>query len=57
MLCDMTGIADTGTDGSCNLQRQLFARSERVKGIDFHPTEPWVSLPFPTILYMVLIVI
>lgn len=25
------------------LQRQLFARSERVKGIDFHPTEPWVS--------------
>lgn len=27
-----------------NLQRQLFARSERVKGIDFHPTEPWVRL-------------
>ena len=25
-------------------QRQLLARSERVKGIDFHPTEPWVSL-------------
>jgi coatomer subunit beta' len=25
-----------------NVQRQLFARSERVKGIDFHPTEPWV---------------
>lgn len=24
------------------IQRQLFARSERVKGIDFHPTEPWV---------------
>lgn len=24
-------------------QRQLFARSQRVKGIDFHPTEPWVS--------------
>ena len=24
-------------------QRQLLARSERVKGIDFHPTEPWVS--------------
>jgi len=24
-------------------QRQLFARSERVKGIDFHATEPWVS--------------
>ena len=27
------------------LQRQLFARSERVKGIDFHPTEPWVDSP------------
>lgn len=27
-----------------DIQRQLFARSERVKGIDFHPTEPWVSL-------------
>lgn len=26
------------------LQRQLFARSERVKGIDFHPTEPWVYI-------------
>lgn len=24
------------------VQRQLFARSERVKGIDFHPTEPWI---------------
>lgn len=24
------------------MQRQLFARSERVKGIDFHPTEPWI---------------
>lgn len=24
------------------LQRQLFARSERVKGIDFHPVEPWI---------------
>jgi hypothetical protein len=29
------------------LQRQLFARSERVKGIDFHPTEPWVSFYNP----------
>ena len=26
----------------CPHQRQLFARSERVKGIDFHPTEPWI---------------
>ncbi len=24
------------------MQRQLFARSERVKGIDFHPIEPWI---------------
>ena len=31
-------------DFNTNLQRQLFARSERVKGIDFHPTEPWVFL-------------
>lgn len=23
-------------------QRQLFARSERVKGIDCHPQEPWI---------------
>lgn len=23
-------------------QRQLFARSERVKGVDFHPSEPWI---------------
>lgn len=30
-------------DGFGVMQRQLFARSERVKGIDFHPTEPWVS--------------
>ena len=30
-----------------DLQRALFARSERVKGIDFHPTEPWVSIPSP----------
>jgi coatomer subunit beta' len=29
-------------DAWLNVQRQLFARSERVKGIDFHPTEPWV---------------
>ncbi|KAK9847761.1 Cytochrome cd1-nitrite reductase-like [Penicillium brevicompactum] len=25
-----------------DVKRQLFARSERVKGIDFHPTEPWI---------------
>ena len=55
MRCEMAGIAGTVTDGSCNLQRQLFARSERVKGIDFHPTEPWVSLPFLALLYTVLI--
>ncbi|KAJ5666927.1 hypothetical protein N7462_011336 [Penicillium macrosclerotiorum] len=25
-----------------DVKRQLFARSERVKGVDFHPTEPWI---------------
>ncbi|KAL1874929.1 hypothetical protein VTK73DRAFT_10355 [Phialemonium thermophilum] len=25
-----------------DVKRQLFARSERVKGIDFHPTESWI---------------
>lgn len=30
------------TNSVHNIQRQLFARSERVKGIDFHPTEPWI---------------
>lgn len=30
------------TDSVHRIQRQLFARSERVKGIDFHPTEPWI---------------
>lgn len=24
------------------IKRKLFARSDRVKGIDFHPTEPWI---------------
>lgn len=24
------------------LQRKLFSRSDRVKGVDFHPTEPWI---------------
>jgi hypothetical protein len=30
------------TDSVYQIQRQLFARSERVKGIDFHPVEPWI---------------
>ncbi|KAI0132949.1 coatomer WD associated region-domain-containing protein [Xylariales sp. AK1849] len=25
-----------------DVKRQLFARSERVKGCDFHPSEPWI---------------
>ncbi|EPQ28189.1 uncharacterized protein PFL1_04017 [Pseudozyma flocculosa PF-1] len=25
-----------------DIQRKLFARSERVKSVDFHPTEPWL---------------
>ena len=32
------------TNTRVHVQRQLLARSERVKGIDFHPTEPWVRL-------------
>ncbi|KKF96229.1 putative coatomer subunit beta' [Ceratocystis platani] len=27
---------------TAKLERQLFARSDRVKGVDFHPTEPWI---------------
>lgn len=34
----MKGFTDLGLD----TQRQLFARSERVKGIDCHPQEPWI---------------
>ena len=30
------------TNSVHEIQRQLFARSERVKGIDFHPVEPWI---------------
>jgi len=30
------------TNSVYKIQRQLFARSERVKGIDFHPVEPWI---------------
>lgn len=30
------------TNSVYQIQRQLFARSERVKGIDFHPVEPWI---------------
>ena len=36
-----TMIPDTA-NSVYKLQRQLFARSERVKGIDFHPVEPWI---------------
>ncbi|EMD40312.1 hypothetical protein CERSUDRAFT_110917 [Gelatoporia subvermispora B] len=25
-----------------DVQRKLFSRSDRVKGVDFHPTEPWL---------------
>jgi hypothetical protein len=25
-----------------DVKRQLFARSERVKSVDFHPQEPWI---------------
>jgi hypothetical protein len=35
-------VGATSTNSSYKIQRQLFARSERVKGIDFHPVEPWI---------------
>lgn len=45
---DMHGTVQAGkmakniTNSFYEIQRQLFARSERVKGIDFHPVEPWI---------------
>ncbi|KAK6596477.1 coatomer wd associated region [Botrytis cinerea] len=36
------GNMSTVTNSIYKTQRQLFARSERVKGIDFHPVEPWI---------------
>jgi hypothetical protein len=39
----MVGEMATNSSNSVyKIQRQLFARSERVKGIDFHPVEPWI---------------
>jgi hypothetical protein len=39
----VVGKMDVNTTNSVyKIQRQLFARSERVKGIDFHPVEPWI---------------
>ena len=35
-------MAKNTTNLFYEIQRQLFARSERVKGIDFHPVEPWI---------------
>lgn len=35
-------MARQNTNSIYQMQRQLFARSERVKGIDFHPVEPWI---------------
>jgi hypothetical protein len=35
-------MATNSSDSVYKIQRQLFARSERVKGIDFHPVEPWI---------------
>jgi coatomer subunit beta' len=35
-------MVSTPSNSVYKLQRQLFARSERVKGIDFHPVEPWI---------------
>lgn len=38
----VTQMALNSTNSVYKIQRQLFARSERVKGIDFHPVEPWI---------------
>lgn len=38
----VVGNMATVTNSIYKTQRQLFARSERVKGIDFHPVEPWI---------------
>jgi len=35
-------MAKNTANSGFEIQRQLFARSERVKGIDFHPVEPWI---------------
>lgn len=38
----LVGGAMNSANFMFKIQRQLFARSERVKGIDFHPVEPWI---------------
>ncbi|APA13899.1 hypothetical protein sscle_11g086690 [Sclerotinia sclerotiorum 1980 UF-70] len=38
----LVGNMASSTNSVYKCQRQLFARSERVKGIDFHPVEPWI---------------
>lgn len=38
----VVGTMAAVTNSIYECQRQLFARSERVKGIDFHPVEPWI---------------
>jgi hypothetical protein len=42
-MSSMTGTPNgVQANQAFKMQRQLFARSERVKGIDFHPVEPWI---------------
>lgn len=36
------GRPDDGTAMLLDIQRKFFSRSERVKSVDFHPTEPWL---------------
>ena len=38
----LAGYLPKATNFLFKIKRQLFARSERVKGIDFHPVEPWI---------------
>jgi coatomer subunit beta' len=43
------------TNSVYKIQRQLFARSERVKGIDFHPVEPWILTTLYSGMYWIVL--
>lgn len=40
--CEYQNKSHLGRVPTHLLQRKLFSRSDRVKGVDFHPTEPWL---------------
>ena len=41
-ILPVANVMTVNANSVFQMQRQLFARSERVKGIDFHPVEPWI---------------